>query len=541
MTDSIERRLAAVMFTDVVGYTAIMQRDEKAARTVRLRHRRVLEQALGAHGGELLQYLGDGSLTVFFSAVEAVYAAIQVQKDLQEDPAVPLRIGIHVGEISYDSQGVYGDSVNIASRVQQLGKAGSVLISEKAQDEIKNQPGLASTSLGRFELKNVEHPLGVYAVVAEGLVVPTRRELLGRRRRWLGATAAVLSVAAVAVLWPRDTGGPPPLSPGATLGPSSPSDTQEVQPPPVVVPSPTADPLLTVANVVVALPRDTLRVGDRVQLSATAATAGGDPVSSPRVAWLASDSSIARVDRSGAQPMLVALSPGGVSVTATIDGVRGTATAQVIEAVTALNLLPDGGTFALSETVTIEVTDQDGRPLEASFESSDAAVATVSEAGMLEGQAPGQITLHVSADGLSVEASFTFAAPELEEVEEDAASDSMPPLEVDQERTYEVSEITVLPVRITNEIEFNQAVNDNYPRRLRDLNIGGQVILDLTIDANGIVVDCLVHEQSEFARESLKEAACRVAEMLRFTPAKLFDVDVKVSGVQLTLNFEARE
>ncbi len=539
MTDSIERRLVAVMFTDVVGYTAIMQSDEKAARTVRFRHRRVLEQALGAHGGELLQYLGDGSLTVFSSAVEAVHAAIQVQKDLQEDPAVPLRIGIHVGEISYDTQGVYGDSVNIASRVQSLGKAGSVLISEKAQDEIKNQPGLASTSLGRFDLRNVAHPLGVYAVVAEGLVVPTRGELVGRSRRWLGATAAVLSVAAVVVLWPRDTGGPPPPS-GATSGPSSPPDTQEVQQAPVVVRPPTADPLPRVASVVVALPRDTLRVGDRVQLSATAATAGGDPVSSP-VDWLASDSSIARVDRSGAQPMLVVLSPGRVSVTATIDDVGGTATAQVIEAVTALNLSPDGGTLALGDTVTIEVTDQDGRPLEASFESSDPAVATVSEAGMLEGQALGQITLHVSADGLTDEAIFTFGTPEPEEIQEEAASDSIAPQEVDQEKAYEVSEITELPQIITTDIELNQLANDNYPPLLRDDNIGGQIILELRIDESGDVVDCGVHEQSEFARESLKVAACNVALMLRFEPAKLSGVSVKVSGFPFRVNFEVRE
>ncbi len=541
MTDSIERRLVAVMFTDVVGYTAIMQNDEKAARAVRFRHRRVLEQALGAHGGELLQYLGDGSLSVFSSAVEAVRAAIQVQKDLQEDPAVPLRIGIHVGEISHDTQGVYGDSVNIAARVQSLGRAGSVLISEKAQDEIKNQPGLSSASLGRFDLKNVEHPLGVYAVVAEGLVVPTRGELVGRPRRWLGATAAVLSVAAVVVFWPRDAGGPPPPS-GATSGPSSPPDTQEVQPAPVVVRPPTADPLPRVASVVVALPRDTLRVGDRVQLSATAATAGGDPVSSPRVDWVASDSSIARVDGSGAQPMLVALSPGRVSVTATIDGVRGTATAHVIEAVTALNLSPDGGTLALGDTATIEVTDQDGRPLEASFESSDPAVATVSEAGMLEGQGLGQITLHVSADSLSVGAIFTFGAAEPEEVEEDAASDSIAPQEVDQEKTYLPSEVTEPPL-LLNEDSVTQAVNDNYPPLLRDDNIGGRVTLELTIDENGYVLDAQVWEQCECRHQSLNEAALTVARsgIIRFTPAKRFGVDVNVQGFQFPVIFEAPE
>ncbi len=114
MTGSKERRLLAVMFTDVVGYTALMQRDEEAARIVRGRHRLVLEAAVSAHGGDLLQYLGDGSLTMFPSVVDAVRAAIEVQRGLRQEPVVPLRIGIHQGDISYDTQGAHGDSVNIA-------------------------------------------------------------------------------------------------------------------------------------------------------------------------------------------------------------------------------------------------------------------------------------------------------------------------------------------------------------------------------------------------------------------------------------------
>ena len=128
MTEKQPRRLSAVMFTDVVGYTALMQDDEEAARLVRLRHREALEAAIAAHGGELVQYLGDGSLSTFPSAVRAVCAAVEVQQALRED--VPLRIGIHQGEIAFDDQGIYGDSVNIASRVMGVGTPGSVLVSE---------------------------------------------------------------------------------------------------------------------------------------------------------------------------------------------------------------------------------------------------------------------------------------------------------------------------------------------------------------------------------------------------------------------------
>jgi TolB-like protein/class 3 adenylate cyclase len=176
MTEERSRRLAAVMFTDVVGYTAMMQDDEEAARVVRLLHREALEAAIAAHGGELVQYLGDGSLSTFPSTVRAVSAAVEIQRALRED--VPLRIGVHQGEIAFDGQGIYGDSVNVASRVMGLGIAGSVVISDKAQAELENQPGFSTASLGQFPLKNVRRPPIVYAVEADGIAVPTRDDLL---------------------------------------------------------------------------------------------------------------------------------------------------------------------------------------------------------------------------------------------------------------------------------------------------------------------------------------------------------------------------
>ena len=140
MTEQPSRRLAAVMFTDVVGYTALMQDDEEAARVVRLRHCEALEAAIAAHGGELVQYLGDGSLSTFPSVVRAVSAAVEIQRALREH--VPLRIGVHQGEIAFDDQGMYGDVLNVANRMMDKATAGSVLLSEKAGDELKNQPGV---------------------------------------------------------------------------------------------------------------------------------------------------------------------------------------------------------------------------------------------------------------------------------------------------------------------------------------------------------------------------------------------------------------
>ena len=205
------------MFTDVVGYTALMQDDEEAARVVRLRHREALEAAIAAYGGKLVQYLGDGSLSTFPSAVRAVSAAADIQRVLRED--VPLRIGIHQGEIAFDDQGIYGDSVNVAARVMGLGTAGSVLVSAKAHDELKNQRDFSTAPLCQFDLKNVKHPMAVHAVRQEGLDVPAREKVLalGEASREISAGAemlrsfpAMLSDAkAVAVLPLQNIGGDP--------------------------------------------------------------------------------------------------------------------------------------------------------------------------------------------------------------------------------------------------------------------------------------------------------------------------------------------
>ena len=125
------RQLAAIMFTDMEGYTALMQKNEQAAIERRNRHREVFENAMADHGGNIIQYYGDGTLSIFSSAIHAVNAAVAMQVLFRQTPHVPLRIGIHIGDISFDDSGVYGDGVNIASRIESFAVAGSVFISDK--------------------------------------------------------------------------------------------------------------------------------------------------------------------------------------------------------------------------------------------------------------------------------------------------------------------------------------------------------------------------------------------------------------------------
>jgi len=174
------RQLAAIMFTDMVGYTALMQENEHQAIENRDRHRQVLQEAVQVHQGKILQYYGDGTLIIFNSAIEAGNAAVAIQIALQIEPKIPLRVGIHIGDIVYDQEGIFGDGVNVASRIEGLSVSGSVLISGKVYDEIKNHPELSAKSLGKFNLKNVKQPMEVFALTNKGLTVPKPEEIKGK-------------------------------------------------------------------------------------------------------------------------------------------------------------------------------------------------------------------------------------------------------------------------------------------------------------------------------------------------------------------------
>lgn len=177
------RRLAAVMFTDIVGYTALMQQNETVAAEVRTRHREVFDREHERCNGEILQYFGDGTLSIFQSGVEAVKCAIAIQKALNSGKTVPLRIGLHTGEIVFDGTDIYGDSVNLASRIEALGIAGSILLSGRLNDELKNHPQILTASLGYFEFKNIAHPVEVFSVTNEGITAPSPSDLTGRQKK----------------------------------------------------------------------------------------------------------------------------------------------------------------------------------------------------------------------------------------------------------------------------------------------------------------------------------------------------------------------
>jgi adenylate cyclase len=158
-----QRRLAAVMFTDIVGYTAMMGRNEDLAfETLRI-NREIHQTSIDAYEGTLIKEIGDGILASFPSASNAVRCALGIMETALANN-ITLRIGIHEGEMVFEGADVLGDGVNIASRLQSLAEEGSIIISGTVYQEIKNKEYIHSEFIGDRILKNVEEPVKIYRV-----------------------------------------------------------------------------------------------------------------------------------------------------------------------------------------------------------------------------------------------------------------------------------------------------------------------------------------------------------------------------------------
>ncbi|MEJ2114194.1 MAG: adenylate/guanylate cyclase domain-containing protein, partial [Flavobacteriaceae bacterium] len=182
---SPKRQLAAIMFTDIEGYTALMQDDEKNAVHIRFKHREIFNSVTKKYNGEIIQYYGDGTLSIFSSSVEAIKCGIEMQRAFQQEPSIPVRIGVHAGDIIKTESDIIGDAVNVASRIESLAVAGSILISGEVNDQLRNQNDIDSKFMDSFEFKNVDQIMPVFAITNKGIVVPKKGELSGKTKEKL--------------------------------------------------------------------------------------------------------------------------------------------------------------------------------------------------------------------------------------------------------------------------------------------------------------------------------------------------------------------
>lgn len=158
-------QLAAILFADIVGYTAMMQENEELAVEKVNRFREVVELIAEELNGKIIQYYGDGSLLLFQSSTDAAEFAKLLQEDLYNEPMVPVRIGIHMGDVLVHAGNIFGDVVNIASRIQSLAPAGGIYISEVVYRNIVNKKELESAFVKEEKLKNVKEPVRIYQLL----------------------------------------------------------------------------------------------------------------------------------------------------------------------------------------------------------------------------------------------------------------------------------------------------------------------------------------------------------------------------------------
>jgi TolB-like protein/class 3 adenylate cyclase len=210
----VERRLAAILAADVVGYSRLIRGDEAGVLAVLKNHReQLIEPKVAAYRGRIVKLMGDGLLIEFPSAVEAVRCAVEIQQmigqlnvDIPEEKRIAYRVGINIGDIVVERHDIFGDGVNLAARLEGLAEPNGICLARNVFNEVKDKLDLTIEDMGEHDVKNIDEPLAVYRVVlddkAAALSTPVaRRSARQRDRRWIVASAVGFALAIGGVLW----------------------------------------------------------------------------------------------------------------------------------------------------------------------------------------------------------------------------------------------------------------------------------------------------------------------------------------------------
>ena len=173
----MERRLAAIMVTDVVGYSRLIRSDEEGTlAALKALRTDLIDPKIAEHHGRVVKLMGDGMLAEFASAVDAVRAAVEAQRavaernaDLPEDKRIAFRVGINLGDVVVDGDDIHGDGVNVAARLEGLAEAGGICISGGVYDQVRDRIDFPFEDLGEHQVKNIDRPVRVWRWVTDGV------------------------------------------------------------------------------------------------------------------------------------------------------------------------------------------------------------------------------------------------------------------------------------------------------------------------------------------------------------------------------------
>ena len=207
--EGVERRLAAILADDVVGYSRLMGEDEVGTLATLRSHRAdVVDPSIAAHHGRIVKLMGDGMLAEFPSVVEATECAVEIQRamagrnaEVPEDTRIEFRIGINLGDIIVDGDDIQGDGVNIASRLEALAEPGGICIRRAVRNQVRDKLPYAYEDMGEIEVKNIARPIRVFRVLLDGSKIASLASAKTAKRPWLWPALGAAAAVAIGVVW----------------------------------------------------------------------------------------------------------------------------------------------------------------------------------------------------------------------------------------------------------------------------------------------------------------------------------------------------
>ena len=181
--NSVVHRIAVIMFCDIQGYSKLMSADEMKAIQLRKETEQIIKKQVAQHHGDIIQFYGDGSVTMFDTSEDALACALLIQQGAAHLPGIDLRIGLHRGKVAMEGENVYGETVNIASRIESFCTPGAVLFSDKVYAAVPDQSLVSSELMGGFQLKNIPGEIELHALKDDSLKMPTPAELRGKGKK----------------------------------------------------------------------------------------------------------------------------------------------------------------------------------------------------------------------------------------------------------------------------------------------------------------------------------------------------------------------